>query len=482
MKILLVDPVGISFGPSPALAYIGASLKARGYTVKGLDLSDFRGNAGKREREVIEEYRPDIIGFSVLYSNYNWVKDNAKYLKRFYKGKIGLGGPQITVEREKVLEDIPEADYLVIGEGEEAMDELGRAIEGNLPFQEIKGLVYRNGQGGIISNPDRPLLKDIDDLPFPDFSLFGVKELAYYPLMSSRGCPYSCTYCFRQFKNDWRPRRPEKVVREIEEAMGKYSFPEVCFHDDSFNINPGRVIDICNLIIQKGIKIKWSCAGIRGDRITDEMAAKMRQAGCYRVAVGVESLIPALFDVLDKKESVRDILNGIEVLKKNKIEAAGYFIIGLPGDTYQRTIYTFKKALELGIKEQSWTLLLPLPGTEMWKIIYDDPLTTRLDSYKGIDMIWHPRLSQVKTAFERPEYTASEKLKAYHRINVKLGHPKYVVFNNPLWSVFSLLWNIIKYDAISLPKCFIKIIRNIIKKIFRDPLFFRKLKKYIRRA
>jgi len=482
MKILLVDPVGVTFGPAPALAYIGAFLKTKGYSVKGLDLSDFRGNPYKREREVIEEYRPDIIGFSVLYSNYNWVKENSKYLKSFYQGKIVLGGPQITAEKEMVLNDIPEVDYLVVGEGEEAMDELCQGIEGNFLFKDIKGLVYRNGNGSIVSNPIRPLFKEIDNLPFPDFSIFDVKELLYYPIMSSRGCPYNCTYCFRQFKNDWRPRKPENVIREIEEAIGKYSFPEACFHDDSFNVNPQRVIDICNLMIQKGIKIKWSCAGIRGDRITDEMAAKMNQTGCYRVSVGVESLVPEIFDTLNKKESINDILSGIRILQKNRIEVESNFIIGLPGDTYSRTIYTFKKAFELGLKEQSWTLLLPLPGTKMWRMLYDDPSVKRLDNYKEIDMIWHPKLSRVKTAFERPEYNVKEKLRAYHRINVKLGNPKYIVFNNPLLSIFSLFWTIVRYDAFSLPKCFLKIAKKFIRKIFRDPLFFRKLKKYIRQV
>ena len=102
MKILLVDPVGVTFGPASALAYLGALLKTKGYSVKGLDLSDFRGNSYKREREVIEEYRSDVIGFSVLYSNYNWVKKNSKYLRSFYQGKIVLGGPQITAEKEMV--------------------------------------------------------------------------------------------------------------------------------------------------------------------------------------------------------------------------------------------------------------------------------------------------------------------------------------------------------------------------------------------
>jgi radical SAM superfamily enzyme YgiQ (UPF0313 family) len=219
-------------------------------------------------------------------------------------------------------------------------------------------------------------------------------------------------------------------------------------HDDSFNLNPKRVLEICELMIERNIGIPWKCAGIRANVVSDEVCSRMKDAGCVEVAVGIESLVPEIFNQIDKRESLDSILEGIKIIRRHGLKVVGYFIIGLPGDNYSKTMETFKKARTL-VDGQSWTIMLPIKGTPFWEELHRDHRVKWLHDYRDIDMTWLPRLSEVRTAFETPEFKAKEKIFAYQRINILLGTPKYRVYSSKLRTLLGILWLIVMHAPLT---------------------------------
>lgn len=464
MKVLLVDPVGASYGLSPALAYIGAFLKTKGVEIEGLDLNNLYVSVAEEvAQQKISEFQPDLIGYSVLYTNYRWLQKHLRLLRQFFSGTIVVGGPQVIIEGKDIFNNMPEIDIACIGEGEYALWEIVQCIEKKESLINVKGIIFKSGEKLVETFARRPL-ENLDELPFPDFKIFGVKELPYYPILTSRGCPFRCTYCFRSLKGDWRPRSPANVVKEIEEAINTYRFKHIVIHDDSFNLDLKRVSEICELLISRGIRIPWKCAGIRANHMTDEVCKGMKAAGCFEVAVGIESLDPEVFEGINKKESLESILEGISILRRHKIKVVGYFIIGLPGDNYQKTMETFKKANKI-VDEQSWTLLLPIKGTPLWDDLHRSPKVDWLNDYRDIDMTWLPRLSEIKTAFETPEYRAKEKIRAYHKINILLGLPKYKIYSSRVQTILGGIWLILKFAPLRGTLNMIRLLPRVLKKL-----------------
>jgi anaerobic magnesium-protoporphyrin IX monomethyl ester cyclase len=447
VKVLLVDPAGASYGLSPALAIIGAFLKSEGIEVKGLDLNNLHISLAEEvAQQKISKFQPDLIGYSILYTNYRWLQNHLKRLRQYFSGPVMVGGPQVILEGKDLFASMPEVDIACVGEGEYAIWEVVKCLERGRSLQEVHGILFRSGDQ-LVETPARRPVENLDELPFPDFEIFETRDLPYYPILTSRGCPFRCKYCFRSVKGDWRPRSPDNVVAEMEHAITTYRFNQMVIHDDSFNVDLKRVLKICDLMMEREIRIPWKCAGIRANRVTDEVCKRMKAAGCVGVAVGIESLDPEVFESIDKRESLPSILEGINILRRNGLKVVGYFIIGLPGDNYQKTMETFKKAKKI-VDEQSWTLLLPIPGTPLWEELHQNPHVRWLHDYRDIDMTWHSRLSEMKTAFETPEYSAKGKLFAYHKINIHLGLPKYKVYSSRVRTLLGVAWLIARHGPV----------------------------------
>ena len=464
MKVLLVDPVGASYGLSPALAMIGAFLRSKGVETKGLDLNNLNVSLAEEvAQQRISEFQPGLIGYSVLYTNYRWLQKHLKRLRQYFSGTVVVGGPQVILEGRDLFSGMPEVDIACVGEGEYALWEVVKCLEQDQSLQEVQGILFRSGDQWVETPARRPL-ETLNELPFPDFEIFGARDLPYYPILTSRGCPFHCKYCFRSVKGDWRPRSAANVVAEMEHAMATYRFNHMVIHDDSFNLDLKRVLEICDLIIEREIRVPWKCAGIRANRVTEEVCKRMKAAGCVEVAVGIESLDPEVFESIDKRESLPSILERIKLLRGHGLKVVGYFIIGLPGDNYRKTIETFKKAQKI-VDGQSWTLLLPIPETPLWNELHRNPQVRWLYDYRDIDMTWLPRLSEIKTAFETPEYTAKEKIFAYHKINIHLGLPKYKVYSSRIRTLLGVVWLIARHAPVKGSLHMLKALPRIVKKI-----------------
>lgn len=447
MKVLLIEPRSCWIGLNIALGYIAAALKDAGIEVLVLDFTNHREwPAEQLTKRIVLDYEPDLIGIPMFYISYFQVKEMIEGIRRYYSGRIVVGGPQMMIEREDILSDMPGLDFGVVGDGEKAIVALCKAIEGRLPLTHIPGLVFRDG-GVVAGNEQGELTEDIDQLPFPDYRAFGVKKMRLYQLITSRGCPFSCAYCFRSSRK-WRPRSPGNIVDEIENAISLYGIEEFAICDDSFNINRERVIEFCHILRDRDIHLRWFCTGVRADRMTEDVARAMKEAGCYSVAIGVETLQPELLETLNRTVKISDIVRCIKILKRFGISVTGYFMIGLPGDTPGKTEDTFKKARQLGLDDASISIFLPMPGTALYKKTYAMSGVRRLNDYRNVSTIWtnDPIYSKMKVAFDTPEFQAEAKVKLYNMIRTRYGDPRPPYRRSKILFAAHCAWWVLKYD------------------------------------
>ena len=469
MKVLLVDPSQCWSGLNIALGYLAAMLKKKGHEVKVLNLTEHK----KWKIEIIEKafirnYHPDLIGIALFYLDYFPVKRMIARIKSYYDKPIVIGGPQMLIEKEKILSDIPELDFAIIGEGEFAVIELCEAIQGKKSLGDIAGLVYREN-GRIICNKERDILWNLDVLPFPDYEAFGIESIARYSIITSRGCAFNCSYCFRSSPK-WRPRSAENIIDELKQAVEKYRIREFVIVDDSFNIDNKRVEKFCNLLETSGLEIPWSCTGVRADRLPESLILKLKKGGCRSICLGIETLQPDLYETLNRKMTMETVINCVKLLKKNKLSSYSYFLIGLPGETKEKTWDTYLKAKAMGIENPQFSLLLPFPGTRMHDAVYSIPGVRRLEDYRYISTGWaySPEFSKMRVAFETPDYSAKEKVEMYNKLRTVIGDPRppyhksYIIFG-----IHAFLW-ILKYDFLHAPLTIYKLTRNSLRRLVKS--------------
>nr|MDO8084625.1 radical SAM protein [Candidatus Sigynarchaeum springense] len=392
MNILLVHPSSsfvlrnfseISLPEIPIhLAGIAAVLERDGHVVRIVDLNvvETKDELVKR----LEEMPFDIIGFTattpVITSCYRAIR----LLKKMFPAtKIVLGGWHASALPEKTMAECPEIDFVVKGEGDITMPELVRAIELGHSLADIEGLVFRDAGGHIVRNEDRPLVKNLDDLPFPSRHLLPMdayrrigfttvggyykKDLYITSIVTSRGCTGKCTFCADSaiYHRTCRFRSPENVVAEIKEAVEKYNARIFFIIDANFTLSPKRVTRICELIIEEGLHILWACAA-RVDSVNEELLRLMKRAGCVRISYGVESGSPRVLGLMEKHVSIRQIKDAVQATKRAGIPVYIYFVYGMPGETIQDVYMSRQLLMELKPDYLTQSIATPFPGSELY--------------------------------------------------------------------------------------------------------------------
>lgn len=355
------------------LGYIAAFLERNGAKVAILDNSIEELDPAEFKRKVLN-LRPFIVGISVTSSSHNTAMELARLVKEA-DGSIlvAAGGTHASALPRKILEN-PDVDFVVRGEGEETSLELLEAVKEGKDLAAIKGLVFRAG-GKVIETPERPPIQDIDALPFPAhhlmrmgrYSLPASRRLTSAPaasIITSRGCPYSCYFCSHNsiFKGKVRFRSPGNVLAEIKHLHENFGVGEILFWDDSFLLDKKRVLDICGLIRESGIKITWSCSS-RVDHITDGLAREMRAAGCRLVSFGVESGSPEIRAKLNKGTDLEQIRRAVRICREHNLLSFCSFMLGAPGETEETAAETIAFAMELDPDFAICCIFAPLPGS-----------------------------------------------------------------------------------------------------------------------
>jgi len=370
------------------LAYIAAVLKEAGKDVTVLDAAVLEMDL-KRFREEIKRIGPDIVGITAMTPMIKFAGKAAEIIKEVRKEVIVvLGGPHISVLPEETLRTYP-IDYGVVGEGEYTFLELVNCLEKNEDVKEIKNIVFLKDNQFIFTGSGK-VIDDLDALPFPARELFpnlkfyksaigNYKRLPVGTMMSSRGCPFNCTYCDKSiFGRGIRLRSAKNVVDEMEQLHTKFGVNEIIFFDDIFTMNKKRVYDICEEIRKRKLDISWNCeAHVR--TIELDLLRKMKKAGCWQISYGVESGNQKILDNIKKGIKLQEIEDAVRLTKKAGILARGYFILGLPGETKESIQDTINFAKKLKLNNALFSMLVPFPGTELYNDIKNFGKITQVD-------------------------------------------------------------------------------------------------------
>ena len=385
-RVLLVNPPlsleqvygryasGAPVLPPLGFCYIASVLLERGHEVRLLDCVAEQSDLAAVER-ALREFKPQMLGVTSTTVSFHCAKQLIALAKRVDPGIVTvLGGAHVSAVPRETLEELPELDAGVYGEGERTIAELVSAIEQDRSFESILGCCYRDGDAVRLNGP-RPNAPELDGFKRPARHL--LKDLSLYSpnpfrgfrravsLISSRGCTFDCSYCDQSvFSRRWRGHSADYVLDEIKALKREGGFDFFSFEDDHFLINRARVVELCRRMIDEKLDIGWTCSA-RANSFTPELAALMKEAGCKIVYLGLESGSPRILSRIDKDITLPAAARGIELLAKQGILTYGAFMIGTPGETDADAELSLQFALSMPLDALSCFIYVPYPGTPL---------------------------------------------------------------------------------------------------------------------
>jgi len=381
MKILMINPApvgtlkatGVLFPPL-GLLYVAAFAEKEGHEVEVVDL------ALRKKGEKIDFKRYEMVGISTDTTRHRQALQLAKRAKK--EGcTVIMGGPHPTYVDKEIL-STRMVDFIVRGEGELTFSELISTLNrGNGKLDSVQGISFLS-KGEILRTPTRPFIENLDELPFPARHLVPMEryrrtkmgEREVTPILTSRGCPFQCTFCASShfFGTKVRLRSSASVLKEIEELYHRYSFQALAFVDDTFTLFPDRVIEICKGILEKGMDLWWWCLS-RADLLirNEEMIQWMVRSGAKSVFIGVESANSKTLETLKKGIDRNTTIRAVEMLKRYGLEIHASYILGGLDETARAIHETIRFAKELDTNVAQFSILTPYPGTLLYEQLKD---------------------------------------------------------------------------------------------------------------
>ena len=362
--------------------------------------------ANRTETRRFFSARYDLIGMTVYSPVFFEVISMFKKVRHTWpQVPVCLGGPYVTTIMEEIFSETP-ADFAVYGEGEITFSDLIDHLKGRMSVSDIPGLMYRNHDGSISTNEAREKIANLDTIPYPAFDIFPMGRYPLHRMVASRGCPFACAWCNSSslWGHTFRQRSAMNVVGEIETLLARYGKKIFVFGDNSFNADPAWVEEFCNLLISRNICILWSVS-LRADSMTRELAHKMKEAGCYNAAIGVESANPGILKLMNKKTDIGKIIRGIGFLKEAGIEVLSQYVIGSPNDTLETVKESIEFAKTSGADYSNFYTVLPFKGTAQWDYVKEHGtlVTEHIHDFHTIE----PRI-----VFETREFPYQDRLEA----------------------------------------------------------------------
>ncbi len=398
MRVFLVSPPSLSLpsalrlSPPLGLAYVASYLEAHGHEVEvldaalsGLNRREERGGlvrVGLTPREVrrrAEAWGAEAVGVSCVSST---LAGEVEALVRELGetgARVVVGGVHASLKPEEVV--AWGADFAVVGEGEETMRELAEVLERGGSPGRVRGIAWRRGKK-IIRNPPRPLIRDLDSLPFPAWHLFPLQEYSRVkghaaavrgraaPVLTSRGCPNRCLFCSVPLVwGCWRARSPANVVEEIEWLVERWGTEEVHFEDDNLSLDRERMRGICREMVRRGVEVCWATPnGIDVRTLTADLLEEMRRAGCYFLSFGLEHGDPLFRERMGKLFSPSHVRRVVRKARELGIWTHAFFMVGWPWETRESLERTLKFAEEVGVDFATFSFPVPFPGTPLERL------------------------------------------------------------------------------------------------------------------
>ena len=308
----------------------------------------------------------DLVGISTITSTAPRSYAIAEKIREMNIPVI-LGGPHVTFLPE---EGLTYADFVIRGEAERSLMMFINEWENQKEYARVPNLSYKI-DGKMVHNPMHPFITNLDEIPFPEFALLRnankrIGGQTIIPIQTSRGCPYSCSFCSvtGMFGKKYRFRSPENIITELKQYNKRHNF--VFFYDDHFTANRDRAKRLLEQMIKEKFKFKWSTQ-VRADIGKDvELVKLMKKAGCYTLFIGFESVNPESLKAMKKQQTINEIVNAIKVLQKHRIHIHGMFVYGFDEDDWHTVEETVKFAKRAKLNSTQFLILTPLPGSEFY--------------------------------------------------------------------------------------------------------------------
>jgi len=331
----------------------------------------------------ITNYLPDLVGITATSFTLIDALLIAKTVKEVNQNiHVTMGGPHVSIYPNETLLQ-KDVDSVVIGEGEKTFSDLVNNLNEGKNLEGIPGLAFKNKQGQIINNGYRDFIENLDEIPLPDRNLTPYKE--YYSILgekhpittiiTSRGCPFRCSFCYHFLGKKWRTRSAKNVIEELESCVN-IGIREFWFFDETFTIDKKRVLDICDGIISKKLNIKWNIRS-RVDTIDKNMMERLKLAGCEKISFGIESALSKTLKVLQKEINPDKSKEIVLLAKSLGFETSTDFMIGSPGETREDILETISFSLKLDPDYATFSITTPFPCTQLYNSLLENKFFDR---------------------------------------------------------------------------------------------------------
>lgn len=407
MKLLLINPEVSDFAVDKeyfvplSMISLATLAKNKGVEVLLVDLNVIKYkkqlNCTEYILNTIKDFNPDLVGIGCMFSGqFESVLDYSNKIKELHTDlKIVLGGMHPTLFYNEILQNCSSIDFIVMGEGEVALDFLIKYIKGEVSIDSVPSLAYKDSSGNIVNSP-RQKVQDINVLPMNDYSFIDIKDYYHHetvywhnpkklpinatiPILTSRGCPMDCNFCclYEVMGKKMRYRNPMDVVDEIEMIHKKYNHHHFSFFDDNLIIKKNHIVQVCNEIVRRNINIQFETPnGVAIKFIDDEVLEALCSAGMTRISLPIEHGSDYIRNqIIKKKLPTEKIYEVVEKTKKYKnLQVRAFFIIGFPEETMQTLEDTFQMIKTLDIDKPIVNNLMPYAGTELFNQCAKDNL------------------------------------------------------------------------------------------------------------
>ena len=445
-RVLLIHPLGYdarkanrdisrvaNLMPPLGLASIAAYLEQQGLIA---DIIDCFANpySDRAIDEYVSKYCPRFVGATCTTAGF---MDAARIFRRIKESSPDTycvaGGPHVSALRERIIKDFPEVDYVVVGEGESV---LRRLMEADGKTEGIAGLVFRSHGQVVFSGFQKDLL-DLDTLPLPAYQkldgfpkkyqlpIFNYPKTPNTSCISSRGCPYQCSYCDRSvFQRSFRYNSADYLYRHMQFLREQFGVRHINFYDDQFTFNRKRVEMFCRRMIAEPLEMTFNCA-VRAEHVDKELIALMKKAGCWMISLGIETGDPDLLAQHRQNSDLDLIARTIHLIHSAGIRVKGLFMIGLPGETEQTFHRTMDYIFSLPIDDLNIAKFTPFPGS---------PLYEKINSLGSFHEDWE-KMDCMNTVFVPNGMTAE----GIERLLLEF-HKRYYMRPKTLWNFVTMLW------------------------------------------
>lgn len=393
MKIVLVHPAGSNWVPGSkdvaavanrmaplGLLSIAAYLERQGHQVAVHDCLGPGAPPGiPANSKAIVMHEPDIVGFSSTTAGF---LDGYELASRIKSARpqthIIFGGVHISALGGVLLDRFEHIDSLAMGEGEVTMAQLADGLDP----KEISGLVWRNNHT-VVTNPQRQPIGDLDDLPFPAYEkldhfpkgyrlpLFSYIMTPGATMVTSRGCPFQCSYCDRSvFKQGYRYNSAEYIYEHMKYLRSRFGIRHLNIYDDLFTLNRKRIAELCRRLTEKPLGMQFNCA-VRVRHADNDLLRMLHQAGCLMVSVGIESGDADLLEVHKPGVYLEEVRETVKRIKAAGLRIKGLFMMGLPGETAASIQKTSDFVISLGLDDMNMSKFTPFHGAPVWNTIFE---------------------------------------------------------------------------------------------------------------